>query len=280
VARRVASRFVAGEDSEKALDAVQGLNAGGLRATLDVLGENVTNREEAAAARDVYFRLLDEIHQRRLDCNVSVKLTQMGIDLSDDFCHQQMSDLAAHAAELGVFVRVDMEGSAYTERTIRMVCRLRRRFENVGAVLQAYLYRSEKDAAHLLGEGTRIRLCKGAYQEPPEVAFQRKADVDRNYIRLAQMLLDSGVFHGLATHDPAMIRAAQDYARQKGLAATAYEFQMLYGIRRDLQRDLRRQGFGMRVYVPFGSQWFPYLMRRLAERPANLSFFLSNVFRG
>ena len=215
-----------------------------------------------------------------MDSNISVKLTQLGLDLSVDLCLRNLTALVERAALQRSFVRVDMEGSAYTERTLEMVHRVHRQSRNIGAVVQAYLYRTEKDVQRLLAEKIRIRLCKGAYQEPPEIAFPRKADVDRNYVRLAQMLLESGDYHGIATHDPNMIAAVQQYAGTHGIAPGAFEFQMLHGIRRDLQRQLRRQGWGMRVYIPFGSHWFPYFARRLAERPANLFFIARNFFRG
>lgn len=279
-ARVLSRRFVAGETIDEALNATRAVNAEGFSTSLDHLGENVRNEAEAAAARDVYLRLLDEIHARSLDANVSVKLTQMGLDLSFDACLEHVTGVVERAASHGNFVRVDMEGSAYTGRTLEIVRRLRPRFSNVGAVIQSYLYRSEQDVEQLLAEGIRVRLCKGAYQEPPEIAYPRKSDVDANYVRLVRRLLKSGIYHGIATHDEHIIEATMDFARREGIALDAFEFQMLYGIRRDLQARLRRQGYRLRVYIPFGGQWFPYLTRRLAERPANLMFFVRSIFRG
>ena len=278
--RRVANRFVAGETIDTALAAVAELNAQGLSATLDHLGENVSTEAEAAAARDVCLEMLDRIDQRRLNSHISVKLTQLGLDLSVDLCRKNLESLLERAGRYTSFVRVDMEGSPYTQRTLDMVCDLHQRYENIGAVVQAYLRSTEKDVERLLAAKIRIRLCKGAYQEPAEVAFQEKAEVDRNYVKLAQRLLESGIYHGIATHDEHIIRAVEEHARSRGIAQTSFEFQMLYGIRRDLQRQLRRDGWGMRVYIPFGSHWFPYLVRRLAERPANLFFIVRNLFRG
>lgn len=252
----------------------------GFTASLDHLGENVNTETEAAAARDVYLRLLDEIHARGLHANVSVKLTQMGLDLSTGRCGDFVAQVLERAASYENFVRIDMEGSAYTARTLELVRGLHRHHANVGTVVQSYLYRSEKDVEDLLSEGIRIRLCKGAYQEPPEVAYPHKADVDANYVRLMKMLLKSGIYHGIATHDEKIILATIEFARAENIGKDAFEFQMLYGIRRDLQARLLRDGYGLRVYIPFGSQWFPYLTRRLAERPANMIFFVRNFLRG
>ncbi len=279
-ARALALRFVAGETIEDALNAAQAMAAAGFSASLDHLGENVTQLSEAAAARDVYVQLLDQIHARRLNAYVSVKLTQLGLDLSEERCYENVAAVAEHAGTCRNFVRMDMESSAYTDRTLDMVRCLRPRFDNVGAVIQSYLRRSERDVERLLAEKIPIRLCKGAYQEPPEIAFPRKADVDANYVRLMRLLLKSGLYHAIATHDERMIRATIDFARSERIAAGSFEFQMLYGIRRDLQARLVRDGWRLRVYIPFGSHWFPYLTRRLAERPANLLFFLKNLLRG
>ena len=275
--RALARRFVAGETIEDALCAAQAVQEAGFSTSLDYLGEHVTAE---AAARSVYLRLLDEIQARGLNANVSVKLTQLGLGLSTERCRERVSAVVEQAADYSNFVRVDMESSAYTERTLELVRPLRRRFDNVGAVVQAYLYRSEQDVEQLLAEGIRIRLCKGAYNEPPELAYLRKSDLDSNFLRLARRLLSSGLYHAIATHDSRMIGATLEYSRTQGIAPEAFEFQMLYGIRRDLQQRLRRDGYRMRVYIPFGRQWFPYLTRRLAERPANLVFFLRNLFRG
>ncbi len=278
--RRVSSRFVAGLEIEDVLRATTALNREGLLATLDSLGENVRTPDEAQASAAIYHRLLDEIGGRGLDANVSVKLTQMGMDLSPGLAEQIVAGLVEHARAIGTFVRVDMEGSAYTQATLDLVCRLHRRYPgSVGVVIQAYLRRSAEDVAMLVREGIRVRLCKGAYQEPAELAFAAKADVDANYVRLAGMLLGSGLYHGIATHDPRMIAAVEQLVAERGLDPASFEFQMLYGIRRDLQKHLVSQGYGMRIYVPFGHEWYPYFMRRLAERPANVLFLARNFFR-
>ncbi len=262
------------------LRATAELNRHGIAATLDSLGENVHTPEEAQRSAAIYHRLLDAIGERSLDSNVSVKLTQMGMDLSPGLAEGIVGDLVEHAAQVDTFLRVDMEGSAYTQATLDLVCRLHRQFPGrVGVVIQAYLRRSADDIRMLLGEGIRIRLCKGAYQEPASVAFPEKAEVDANYIRLTEMLLTSGVYHGIATHDPRMIAATEEIVQRKVLAHESFEFQMLYGVRRDLQRSLIQQGYRMRVYVPFGREWYPYFMRRLAERPANVLFLAKNFFR-
>jgi len=279
-ARVLALRFVAGEKVEDVLGAAQAIGEAGFSASLDYLGENVTQLSEAEAARDVYLCLLDQIQARGLNTNVSVKLTQLGLDLSQERCQGHAAAVVERAASYGNFVRVDMESSAHTDRTLEIVRGLRRGFGNVGAVIQSYLRRSERDVEQLLAERIRIRLCKGAYQEPPELAFPRKADVDANYVRLMRLLLKSGLYHAIATHDQRIIRATIEFARAQGLTGEAFEFQMLYGIRRDLQARLRDDGWRVRVYIPFGSHWFPYLTRRLAERPANLLFFLKNLPRG
>ncbi len=278
--RRVSSRFVAGLEIEDVLRATTALNRDGLLATLDSLGENVRTPDEAQESAAIYHRLLDQIGERRLEANVSVKLTQMGMDLSPGLAEQIVAGLVEHAQRIGTFVRVDMEGSAYTQATLDLVCRLHRQYPgSVGVVIQAYLRRSAEDVAMLLREGIRIRLCKGAYQEPAELAFPAKADVDANYVRLAGMLLGSGVYHGIATHDPRMIAAVEQLVAERGLEPASFEFQMLYGVRRDLQKHLVSRGYGMRIYVPFGHEWYPYFMRRLAERPANVLFLARNFFR-
>ncbi len=278
--RRVSSRFVAGLEAEEVLLATAALNRDGLTATLDSLGENVHTPEEAERSAAIYHQLLDEIGTRKLDANVSVKLTQMGMDLDPALAEGIVGRLVEHAARVDTFLRVDMEGSAYTQATLDLVCRLHRRFPGrVGVVIQAYLRRSEEDVRMLLGEGIRIRLCKGAYQEPPALAFPVKADVDANYLKLTEMLLTSGVYHGIATHDPKMIAGTERIARERGIARDSFEFQMLYGVRRDLQRSLVAGGYRMRIYVPFGREWYPYFMRRLAERPANVLFLAKNFFR-
>ena len=278
--RRISSRFVAGLDVTDVLAATRTLNREGAHATLDSLGENVRSPQEAEASAAIYHAMLDAIGAQGLDANVSVKLTQMGMDLGVPVAEGIVARLVEHAQRVGTFLRVDMEGSAYTQATLDMVVRLHRQFPGtVGVVIQAYLRRSAADIAMLLEEGIRVRLCKGAYQEPPELAFPSKEEVDRNYVRLTEMLLSSGIYHGIATHDPAMIEATRAFARKQGIDPTSFEFQMLYGIRRDLQRSLVKDGYGMRVYVPFGHEWYPYFMRRLAERPANVLFLARNFFR-
>ena len=279
---RISSRFVAGTTVDEALAATAAVNAQGCSVSLDSLGENVSDAEAAKRSAEIYHRLLDEIAARRLDANVSVKLTQMGLDVSDVLARGITGGIVEHAARHGNFVRIDMESSAYTDRTLRVVHELHAvdgNARHVGAVIQAYLYRSEKDVGELLDQGIRMRLCKGAYKEPAEIAFQKKADVDANYVRLMKMLLKSGVYHGIATHDPKMIAATREFAHAERIPPDAFEFQMLYGIRRDLQQQLVKEGWRMRVYIPFGSEWYPYFMRRLAERPANVFFVLKNLWR-
>ncbi len=282
--QRISSRFVAGTHVEDALRVTRLLNQAGLSVSIDNLGENVTNAGEAHQSAELYRQLLDEISARALNANVSLKLTHMGLDLDPQLASDNVSALVAQAASLQPknFVRVDMEGSAYTQRTLDFVRELHAQPGNqgcVGAVIQSYMRRSEDDVARLLGEGIRIRLCKGAYKEPPEIAYQSKSQVDANYVRLMRILLKSGSYHGLATHDENMIREAKAFAGREKIAPDAFEFQMLYGIRRDLQQALVRDGWKMRVYVPFGAEWYPYLMRRLAERPANVLFVAKNLLR-
>jgi proline dehydrogenase len=278
-ARRLATRFVAGETLDQALTLVRRLNAEGFTVTLDHLGESVTCLDEAAAARDVYLGTLEAIHSRGIEGNVSLKLTHFGLDLSEPGCRANVERLVERAAGLGSFVRVDMESAAYTDRTIGLVTDLYAKHGSVGTVIQAYLYRSQADVERLCGLGIRVRLCKGAYMEPATVAFPRKAEVDRNYIELMKLLLDRGNYPAIATHDPKMIEAAKAYAASKNISRDAFEFQMLYGIRRDLQRKLVAEGYRLRLYVPFGKAWYPYYMRRMAERPANVLFILRNLWR-
>ncbi|HEV8385121.1 MAG TPA: proline dehydrogenase family protein [Candidatus Acidoferrales bacterium] len=279
VSRRMSRRFVAGETLHDAMAAARASNQAGTSVSLDHLGENVTTEAEARRARDAYLENFDRIAAEELDANVSLKLTQLGLDLGGDFCFSLLESVVDRAARYQNFLRVDMEGSPYTQRTIELVKRARARYDRVGAVIQAYLYRSEQDVKDLLAIGCRIRLCKGAYQEPASIAFPKKADVDNNYIHLMQFLLPSGIYHGIATHDPRMIEATRDFAAKHGIGKDQFEFQMLYGIRTDLQQQLVREGYRMRVYIPYGTEWFPYFMRRLAERPANLFFFVRNLFR-
>ncbi len=280
--RRMSSRFVAGFRIEDAMTAATALHQQGFSVTLDSLGENVSSAGQARQAAQIYHWLLDAIAPSGLNANVSLKLTQMGMDLDPALALENVAGLVRHAAQTNNFVRVDMEGASYTQATIDLVRRLHSAPENrghVGIVIQSYLRRSADDIAGLLRDGIRIRLCKGAYKEPPSVAFPDKKDVDANYVALMKMLLKSGIFHGIATHDPAMIAATKEFARAEGIAPSAYEFQMLYGIRRDLQRSLVQEGYGVRVYVPFGDDWYPYFMRRLAERPANVLFLARNLLR-
>jgi proline dehydrogenase len=279
---RLSSRFIAGMEPFDALRVAEAVNREGLTVTLDSLGESVTSETEAHRAADVYHQLLDMIAARKLNANISVKLTQMGLEVSPELAESIAGSLVKHAQTTGSFVRIDMEESRLTQVTLDIVRRLHARPElrgAVGVVIQAYLYRSQSDVEQLVVEGIRVRLCKGAYDEPAEVAFPRKAEVDANFIRLGCLLLDSPIYHALATHDEAMITGIQSFARQHGIEPGRFEFQMLYGIRRDLQRKLVRDGYKVRLYVPFGSEWYPYFMRRLAERPANVVFLAKNFFR-
>jgi proline dehydrogenase len=282
--RRLSSRFVAGTQPEDVLNATRQVNQTGMSVSIDNLGESVTNIEEARASATLYRELLDQIAAQRLNANISLKLTHMGLDVDPVLAHELVTELVKKAASMSPhnFVRVDMEGSAYTQRTLEFVHELQRIPGNagcVGAVIQSYMRSAERDAQGLLGHGIRIRLCKGAYKEPPDIAFQKKSEVDDNYLRLLKLLLKSGVYHGLATHDQAIINQAKEFATREKIPRDAFEFQMLYGIRRDLQQQLVREGWGMRVYIPFGTEWYPYLMRRLAERPANVLFIAKNLFR-
>ena len=292
VARRMAGRFVAGETPQDAIAAIQALNSRGINATLDHLGESVTNQAAATRAADDYVHVLGKIHASGARSNVSIKLTQFGLDLDQDFCARNARRVVEEARRLDNFVRIDMEDSFHTDATIAVFRTLHQEFENSGIVLQAYLYRTQADLEALVAEGARIRLCKGAYNEPPDKAFPRKADVDANYVRLAQILLDKArtlapaaasgrvpPLPAIATHDPRMIAAAQAHVAALGLSRQYYEYQMLYGIRRDLQQRLAADGNAVRVYVPYGTEWYPYFMRRLAERPANVWFLLSNLAR-
>lgn len=282
--QRISGRFVAGTQIEDALRITTALNQAGLSVSVDNLGENVSTAEEARHSARLYDQLLSEISARGVSANVSLKLTHMGIDVDPQLARAHVAGLVAKAASLSPknFIRVDMEGSTYTQRTLNLVCELHRIPENqgcIGAVIQSYMRRSENDITQLVSDGIRIRLCKGAYKEPPELAYQQKSEVDANYLKLMKVLLKSGIYHGLATHDEKIIREAQAFATRERIPRDSFEFQMLYGIRRDLQRSLVREGWRMRVYVPFGTEWYPYLMRRLAERPANLAFVVRNLLR-
>jgi len=279
LARRFSARFIAGSNLDQAMAVCRELNSEGITVTLDVLGESISSAGEAAAARDAYLRTLSAIHEKGIQGNVSLKLTQFGLDLSAEVCHANVTQLVEKAAALNGFVRIDMESSEYTDRTLGMVCDLHGKYRAVGTVIQAYLYRSKGDIEMLNERGIRVRLCKGAYLEPAGVAFPKKEQVDANYIELMQLLLDKGVYPAIATHDEKMIAATKAHAESHQIARDAFEFQMLYGIRRDLQRQLAREGFRVRVYVPYGEAWYPYYMRRLAERPANVLFMLRNIWK-
>jgi len=282
VGRKMSRRFVAGEQLPDAVAATEAVNKLGIRVSIDNLGENVTNPDEARESAKLYHGMLGEIHARGLDANISLKLTHMGLDVDEGLCHELVSGLIDHAVQINNFVRVDMEGSAYTQRTLDFVKqqhKLAGHDKRVGTVLQSYMRRSVSDAEDLISNGIRIRLCKGAYKEPPEIAYQAKSEVDANFVKLTKMLIKSGVFHGIATHDEAILNETVRFARAERIPPEAFEFQMLYGIRRDLQQKLVKDGWGMRVYIPFGTEWYPYLMRRLAERPANALFIAKNLFR-
>jgi len=281
LAKSFARRFVAGETLDDALAAVRALNAKGISASLDELGESVTNERAARATRDSYLQILDRIAIARLNANVSVKLTALGLDISEELCVTLMQDLLDRARSHDTFVRIDMESSEYTERTLRL---FEERFypsyrNQVGIVLQSYLCRTWADTERAIELKCRVRLCKGAYKEPPTVAFPDKKDVDANYVKCMHALMERGNYPALATHDPRIIAEAKRYAAERGIRADRFELQMLYGVRRDLQDLLVREGWRMRVYVPFGTQWYPYLMRRLAERPANVAFMTGNIVR-
>jgi proline dehydrogenase len=284
IGQKLSSRFVAGTQVEDVLQATRTVNQSGLSVSIDNLGENVTNADEARASAQLYHQLLDDIAAQNLNANISLKLTHMGLDVDEKLAHDLVTALVAKTAAMNPrnFVRVDMEGSPYTQRTLDFVYELHRMPGNqgcVGAVIQSYMRRSESDVENLLAEGIRIRLCKGAYKEPPEIAFQAKPEVDTNYVKLMQILMKSKVYHGLATHDEKIINQAKAFATKERISRDAFEFQMLYGIRRDLQQNLVRDGWRMRVYIPFGTEWYPYLMRRLAERPANVVFIAKNLLR-
>ncbi len=279
---RLNARFIAGMEPADALRVTEAVNRQGIAVTLDSLGESVTSESDAHRAAEVYHQLLDSIRERNLDANVSVKLTQMGLERSPELAESIVADLALHAHRAGNFVRIDMEDSRLTQLTLDIVRRIHAlpdRRDALGIVIQAYLYRSQADIEQLLADGIRVRLCKGAYKEPPELAFPRKSAVDANYFKLAVMLLDSPNYHALATHDAALIGAMKTHAAARNIDPAHFEFQMLYGVRRDLQRRLVSEGFNVRVYVPFGREWYPYFMRRLAERPANVLFLAKYILR-
>jgi proline dehydrogenase len=282
--QRTSARFVAGKEVADAVRAAAAVNQFGAGVSIDNLGENVTNAAEARASAQLYHDLLDEIAAHKLNANISLKLTHMGLDVDETMAYDIVRGLVAKAASMSPknFVRVDMEGSPYTQRTLDFVHELHRVPGNedcVGAVIQSYMRRAEADIEKLLSEGIRIRLCKGAYKEPEDIAFQKKSEVDANYVKLMRILMKSGIYHGLATHDETIIKEAKVFATRENILQNAFEFQMLHGIRRDLQQGLVKQGWGVRVYIPFGTEWYPYFMRRLAERPANVLFIAENLLR-
>lgn len=279
LARGMAERFVAGETLEKAIAVVRDVNARTMPATLDHLGENVTSKQEAIEATNAACSMLAALTSAGVDCNASLKLTQLGLDLGDELARENLQRIMDRAAESGTFIRIDMESSEYVDRTLDIFYRLFETYQNVGVVLQACLYRSAQDLERLIVAKARVRLVKGAYLEPASVAFQQKADVDANFVKLTEMLLADAHYPAIATHDPAMIAAAKRFAAGHQIAASSFEFQMLYGIRRDLQTSLVAEGYRMRIYIPYGSHWYPYLMRRMAERPANVMFVLGSIAR-
>jgi proline dehydrogenase len=277
--RGVSRRFVAGETLDEAIEATRGLNQHSMHVSLDHLGENVSEAKDAVMAAQDYIAILDRIKQTGVDANISIKLSALGLDISQELCEQNVARILEHAQPFPIFVRIDMEGSAYTEQTVAITLRMHTQFEHVGTVIQSCMHRSKRDVEELIAQGVRVRLVKGAYKEPGTVAFQLKNEVDQNYVRLMMPLLLHGNYPAIATHDESIINATCKFARENGIDKAAFEFQMLYGIRRDLQEKLVSQGYNMRIYVPYGSQWYPYLMRRMAERPANLVFVMSNAMR-
>jgi len=284
IARRMSRRFVAGETLEEAIEAVRRLNRKGLLATIDHLGESITSREEAREAAEEYLRALDGLAESGVDSGVSLKLTQMGLDIDQSFCQGNVAQIVEKAKGHGIFVRIDIEGSPHTERTFQVYGALRQRYDNVGIAIQSYLYRSEDDVRQMIPQGLNVRLCKGAYDEPPDIAFPDKKDVDANLIKLTEMLLTeearkAGCYPALATHDEKIINWCKEHVQKEGIGKEEFEFQMLYGIRPQLQQELADQGYRVRAYVAYGNSWYPFFMRRLAERPANLFFPLRNLFK-
>ena len=280
--KKLTTRFVAGETIDEVIPFIRQLNSENATASFDHLNESVGSAAEAEQEVNEYLNILAKIDEQRIRSNVSIKLTQFGLGVDPEFAYQNARKVVVEAERRGNFVRVDMEDSTVTQVTIDIFKRLRSEFglNTVGIVLQSYLYRTLADAQELVKLPARIRICKGAYDEPPEVAFTEKKDVDANYIKVMQVLLSSGIYHGIATHDPKMIDATIEFATREGIGKEKYEFQMLYGIRRDLQRQLTRDGFNVRIYVPYGKHWYPYFMRRLAERPANIWFVMKNLAKG
>jgi len=280
LARTMASRFVAGETIETAIQAAQILNTDGTKVSLDSLGESVASRDETAAACDEIVRILNAISDTGVDGNVSLKLTQLGLDIDRALCIDNMHQILTRAKELDTFVRIDMEGSAHTERTLDVFAELHGAYGNLtGVVIQSYLHRSKSDIENLISRGARVRLVKGAYAEPPELAFQKMKEIRASYVVLMKLLLDGGTYPGIATHDERLIQQAVEYVGKNDIPPERFEFQMLYGVRRDLQKKLRRQGFNVRIYIPFGCNWYPYMMRRLAERSTNVAFMVGSVFK-
>jgi proline dehydrogenase len=277
--RAVSRRFVAGEVLDDAIEATRVLNQRSMHVSLDHLGENVSDAKEAVSAARDYIAILDRIQQAGVDANISIKLTALGLDVSQELCEQDVRRILGHAQQIPIFVRIDMEGSAYTEQTVDIALRMHKQYEHTGTVIQSCMHSSKKHVEQLIAQGVRVRLVKGAYKEPHTVAFQQKSEVDHNFVRLMAMLLQRGNYPAIATQDEAIINATCKFARDHGISKSAFEFQMLYGIRRDLQEKLVSQGYNMRIYVPYGSQWYPYLMRRMAERPANLLFVIGNAIR-
>jgi proline dehydrogenase len=277
--RAVSHRFVAGEALDDAIEATRALNQRSMSVSLDHLGENVSDAKEAASAAQDYIAILDRIKQAGVDANISIKLTALGLDISQELCEQNVCRILEHAQQFPIFVRIDMEGSAYNKQTVDITLRMHKQYEHVGTVIQSCMHSSKKDVEQLIAQGVRVRLVKGAYKEPKTVAFQQKSEVDHNFVRLMMMLIQRGNYPAIATHDEAIINATCKFARDHGISKSAFEFQMLYGIRRDLQEKLVSQGYNMRIYVPYGSQWYPYLVRRMAERPANMLFVMSNAIR-
>ncbi len=278
-ADRLTSRFVAGRSIEQEIRVIERLKRENVLATVDYLGENVHSFEEAAATRDTYMAILDRVARAGVGTTISIKLTQFGLSISTDVCRDNVDPLVAKAKELGTCVEIDMESSEYVDRTLQIVSAMHARYGSVRSVIQAYLYRSEKDVECLCGEGIPIRLCKGAYKEPAEVAFQKKVEVDRNYVRLVHMMLERGTYPAIASHDEKMVAEALRVVKGQGIGPERFEFQMLYGIRRDLQQKIVADGYTLRLYVPYGDAWYPYFMRRLAERPANVMFLARNMLR-
>jgi len=279
IARSASRRFVAGELLDEALHAALALNKQSIQVALDLLGENVESEQDARNVTQDYISALDLVAHTNLEANLSIKLTALGLDVSRDLCEENLDAILEHGKQHNIFVCIDMEGSDYTERTIEIARRAKQRYAEVGTVIQSYLYRSRADVEGLCDLSVRVRLVKGAYQEPQSIAYQQKREVDQSYVESMKILLARGNFPAIATHDEEIIKEACAFVRDHGISKEAFEFQMLYGIRRDLQEKLVQQGYNMRVYVPYGAQWYPYMMRRMAERPANLMFVLTNLLR-